>query len=259
MKLKSFFLTTLLITGLHAQEPQADPYRTPAAVPAGGRNFEPFNISICYEVFSLPLAMAAAWQREQPADSELYKRLIAEIGKESVRQESLVILRARSGQKATTENISEQIYPTEFDPAQTPNSVSGSVTSNAAEGAKPVAAATLKPVEGIRTPCHAKSFETRNTGTTLEIEPTCDEDRTLVDLRMIPEHVTMTGRSSWGQEFSTTEMPEFETQRINSAATMKFNQPFLVGTISRPPVSKVDPDSANRVWFAFVTATIAKP
>lgn len=259
MKLQSLFLTTLLITGLYSQEPQADPYRAPAAAPAGVRDFEPLNISICYEVFSLPLTMAAAWQREQPADSELYKRLVAEIGKESVRQESFVILRARSGEKATTENISEQIYPTEYDPAQTPNNVSGSVTLNAAEGAKPDAAGTLKPVEGIRTPSQPKAFETRNIGTTLEIEPTCAEDRSLLDLRMIPEHVVLAGRSTWGQEFSTTEMPEFETQRINSAATMRFNQPFLVGTISRPPVSKVDPDSANRVWFAFVTATIAKP
>lgn len=259
MKLQTLLATTILIASLHGQEKQADPYRTPAAAPDGVRDTGPVNMSVCYEVFSLPLAMAAKFQREQLADSALYAKVTSEIGKESVRQEALLVVRARSGQKATTENISEQIYPIEYAPAQTPNSVSASVTSNDAAGSKPDGAPQLKPVDGVRTPSSPKSFETRNTGTTLEVEPTCSEDLTVVDLRLVPEHLTLVGRSTWGQEFSAAEMPEFECQRINTAATTRINQPFLLGTISRPPVSKADPDSANRVWFAFVTVTLAKP
>jgi Bacterial type II and III secretion system protein len=260
MKIQSLLVTSLLIASLHAQENQADPYRTPA--PASGSAQtpdQPPNMSVCYEAFSLPLTMAATLQREQLADSALYAKLLAALGKESVKQETLLILRAKSGQKATTENISEQIYPTDFEPAQTPNSVSGSVTSNETAGSKPESATQLKPVDGIRTPATPKAFETRNAGTTLEVEPTCSEDFSNVDLRLVPEHVTMVGRSDWGQEFSTTQMPEFESQRINTAASVKMGQPFLLGTINRPPASKADPDSANRVWFAFVTVTLAKP
>jgi hypothetical protein len=53
-------------------------------------------------------------------------------------------------------------------------------------------------------------------------------------------------------------MPDFDTQRIHTSSTLRLDQPFLLGTISRPPVSKVDPDSSNRVWYAFVTGTLAK-
>lgn len=258
MKIQSLLVTTFLIASLHGQENQADPYRTPA--PASGSAQtpgQPPNMSVCYEAFSLPLTMAASLQREQLTDSALYAKLLAAIGKDSVRQEALLIVRAKSGQKAITENISEQIYPTEYDQAQTPNSISGSVTSNA--GSKTESAPQLKPVDGIRTPATPKAFETRNAGTTLDVEPTCSEDFINVDLRLVPEHVTMVGRSNWGQEFSTTQMPEFESQRINTAASVKMGQPFLLGTINRPPASKADPDSANRVWFAFVTVTLAKP
>ncbi len=91
------------------------------------------------------------------------------------------------------------------------------------------------------------------------MEPTLSENGKVVDLRVVPEHVTMVGRSTWGQEISTTEMPIFECQRLSHAAIVPINQPFLLGTVNRPPVSSVDPDSANRVWFAFVTVTLAKP
>lgn len=203
--------------------------------------------------------MAAELQREQLTDSALYAKVIAAVGKESVRQETLLVVRALSTQRAITESISEQIYPTEYKPALIPNSVSGSVTFDAAAGSNPEAASQLRPVSNVRTPVTPTAFETRNTGDTLEIEPTLSENGTVLDLRVVPEHVTLVGRSTWGQEFSTTEMPEFESQRINTAASILVNQPFLLGTVSRPPVSKVDPDSANRVWYAFVTASLAKP
>lgn len=112
------------------------------------------------------------------------------------------------------------------------------------------------PVAIARTPATPAAFVTRNLGLTVEVEPLLVNDRR-IDCRMVVEHVNFAGRSSWGQEFSTVETPNFELQRINTAVMVKINEPFLFGTISRPPVSKEDPDSANRVWFAFITAKLA--
>lgn len=249
MKIQSILFSVFSLAVLQAQE-------------AG-----PKNISVCYETFSLPLAMAAKLQREQLADPELYERLVAAVEKETVRQETLTLLRCRSSQKATTESISEQIYPTEYEAAGVPGSVTVSATpSTAKDGPAPVPdaekgknATDPTTFDGVRTPATPSAFDTRNTGVTLEFEPTLSDDEKLVDLRIVPEHNTMVGRSSYGQGVSITEMPVFETQRSNTAAAVRVNQPFLLSTMNRPPVSKVDPDSANRVWFAFVTVSLAKP
>ncbi len=248
MKTKTTLLiASLLIATLHAQEKPADPYKgSPVAVKAPAQNYEEEsknekNISICYEAFSLPLAMAADLQRQQLSDPALYAKLISGLGKESVRQEVLQIIRARSGMKATTESISELIYPTEYTPLEP----------------KPDSEPKVAKVgDGV----YATAFETRNVGTTLEIEPTLSEDNRFVDLRLLPQLVTLAGYTNWGTRSNPeVKMPEFEKQSVDTSTTVLLDQPFMLGTNSRPPTSKVDPDSANRVWFAFVTATMAKP
>ncbi|MEO7099602.1 MAG: hypothetical protein ABI162_09600 [Luteolibacter sp.] len=65
MKIQSFIIALLAVASLHGQEKPADPYRETKAAPAVAAPDEAKNISICYETFSLPLAMAAKLQREQ--------------------------------------------------------------------------------------------------------------------------------------------------------------------------------------------------
>ena len=77
-----------------------------------------------------------------------------------------------------------------------------------------------------------------------------------MDLRLSPALVTLVDRTKWGQGVSETEMPVFESQQMNLAVTLLSGQPLLLGTPSQPPASKVDADSANRVWFSFVTADV---
>jgi hypothetical protein len=54
------------------------------------QEWKPNNLSICYEAFSLPLALAVQLQRENLADAALYAKIVAELGKDTVRQESLI-------------------------------------------------------------------------------------------------------------------------------------------------------------------------
>jgi len=267
MKIPPLLIAALLVTSLHGQE---DPFTKNKVKPAEVETIaseSPKNISICYETFSMPLAQAAKLQRERLADSDLYARLVAAVEKQTARQETFTMLRSRSGQKATTESISEQIYATEYEPPRMPATVGVAITppkaeampTSASDGQKPKEASDPKTLEGLKTPALPSDFETRNTGVTLEIEPTLDETAKLLGLRVAPQHIALVGHSTHGQGLSMTEMPIFEVQRLNTEANLHINQPYLLGTVNRPPSSTVDPDSANRVWFAFLTGKIAKP
>jgi hypothetical protein len=267
MKLQSLLVATLTIASLHAQDKPADPYRETKAGPAPAESNGPRNISICYETFSLPLAMAAKLQRELTSDSELYTRIVAAVEKQTARQESFTVLRAKSGQKALSESISEQMFPNEYEPPELPNSVGVTIVppdvkdvpTPVPDTTKLKDAPSMGSFEAVKTPATPTSFQKRNIGVTFEIEPTTDDKGTSVELRMLPGHVALVGRSAWGQGLSTSELPVFETQSIQTSSNVRLNQPFLIGTLNRTPDSKVDPDSANRVWFAFVTASFPKP
>ncbi|MES2659670.1 MAG: hypothetical protein V4689_13720 [Verrucomicrobiota bacterium] len=282
MKLKSLAIAALTIVSLHAQEKPAaspfednkdpsaapaDPYRESKAVPATPASVLNAVISVCYEDFSLPLATAAKLQREQLADSELYARITAAVEKQTARQETFVMLRGKSGQKSVSEGVSEFIYPTEYERPVLPASLGVAISPpEVKDAATPIPDATkLKDapppdsLTGLRMPAIGTAFDTRNVGVVFEMETTLSDDGKRVDLRCVPEHIDMVGRTAWGQDISTTEMPAFESRRINSSTAVQINRPHLLGTMNRPPNSKVDPDSANRVWFAFVTITLAKP
>ena len=218
---------------LAAQDSTArDPFVRTAATATAPSESTPKFISICYEVFSLDLAEAAALHRQKLSDGKLYVELTARVTKGKAKQESFAVVRTKSGQRATLGSISEFIYPTEFTRPVPP-----------ASGAPTSPNATVTP----------SAFETRNTGFSLEAEATMGENDEFIDLQLSPETVTLVDRVSWGQG---TEVPIFETQRVITALTLISGQPRLVCTPSRPPVSKADADSANRVWFSFVTADI---
>jgi len=243
--------------------------------PAVGRQ-DLNNVSIRYEVFSLSLADAAALQRENLSDPAGYAKLVAMVAKKEAKQETLTVLRTKSGQKATAESIFEQIYPTEYETPSHPDALGVSIVPRKApppsndgtappkspatipDSSKLADAPTVGDLAGVATPATPTGFTTRNVGDTLEIEPNVGDDEHWIDLRLVPERVTRVGTSIAGQGLSRTEMPEFESQRVNTGATVEVGKPFLLGTLNRPPVSKGDADSANRIWFAFVTADYAK-
>jgi hypothetical protein len=276
MKASTCFLAALLgLPVLSAQTPppaaRQDPYVAPApAAGAAPAAQVQRNLSLRVEDFSLDLATAAELQRADLGDEELYRRLVAMVGKKEARQESMTVLRARSGEKVLAESILETIYATEYEPAELPNTVGVSIVppKPAADVPAPdvvpdtdkldqaVAASRLGD---LATPATPTSFETRNTGRTVEAEPTASADWQIIDLRISTDNVLHAGRSKQGQGLSLIEMPEFESQRILAAATVIPGQPFLLGTVNRPPNSKLDADAANRIWFAFVTASYAKP
>jgi general secretion pathway protein D len=161
---------------------------------------------------------------------------------------------ARSGQKATIEIIREFIYPTEYEPPELPNSVGttssfgfgGGVTGGNTGGSFPV------------TPATPTAFETRNTGVTLEIEPTIGENDFMIDLRFVPEIVEFEGFINYGSPISSAgsdifgnpiqviitenriEMPVFSTRRVNTALTIYDGYTVAIGGLMREDVQNIE-------------------
>ena len=165
---------------------------------------------------------------------------------------------ARSGQKATIEIIREFIYPTEYEPPEIPQQFGnngnnggginggGGIVGGGGGGGFPV------------TPSTPTAFETRNTGVTLEIEPTIGDNDFVIDLRFVPEIVEFEGFVNYGSPIQTTstdalgnpvtnvltenriEMPVFSTRRVNTALTIYDGYTVAVGGLMREDVQKVE-------------------
>ncbi len=259
---------------LHGEAPtETDPYTNGSSNARVSRvPHETAVISFCYEVFSLPLEQAASIQREQISDGELYKRLVSQLKAGSVKQEVFTNIRVHNGEMGYSESILEQTYPTNYETPKLPKSVSLSVAgaptkSVDAKEKQPPAAnpaqleATPPPtsIDGMIAPATPTAFDTRNTGETLQVEPLISEDSKWIDVRLVPEQVLLVGEAKYGQGLCETTMPVFETRRINTSVRLSAGKPYLLGTLNRPSNSQVEPDSANRVSYAFVTASIANP
>jgi general secretion pathway protein D len=158
---------------------------------------------------------------------------------------------AKSGQKATIEIIREFIYPTEYEPPELPNTVGQSSGfsldgGGSSSGSFPV------------TPATPTAFETRNTGVTLEIEPTIGENDFVIDLRFVPEIVEFEGFINYGSPIQSSgtdilgnsivtvitenriEMPVFSARRVNTALTIYDGYTVAVGGLMREDVQIVN-------------------
>ncbi|MCW1886141.1 type II and III secretion system protein [Luteolibacter flavescens] len=160
---------------------------------------------------------------------------------------------ARSGEKALIEIIREFIYPTEYEPPELPNSI-GSSFDGGGGGGLGLGSASSFPV----TPATPTSFETRNTGITLEIEPTIGGNDFVIDLRFAPEIVEFEGFVNYGSPIQSPatdflgnpttvtitenriEMPVFSTRRVTTALTIYDGYTVAVGGLMREDVQTVE-------------------
>jgi len=159
---------------------------------------------------------------------------------------------ARSGEKATIEIIREFIYPTEYEPPELPNSVGGGFgggSSSIVGGG-----AQSFPV----TPATPTSFETRNTGVTLEIAPNIGANNFVIDLNFAPEIVEFEGFINYGSPIQSPstdllgnpttvtitenriEMPVFSKRSVTTALTIFDGYTVAVGGLMREDVQNVE-------------------
>lgn len=158
-------------------------------------------------------------------------------------RESMAVT-ALPGQTATTESISELIYPTEYDPGEMPNEVNG-----VAPG----------PNTQWATPPTPASFDTKNLGSTFEVEAKIADDNSFIEVRCTPTIVYHVDTLNYGAEkisgaAGPIEMPVFFVLTCQTEAVLVPGQPTIIATLS-PPNEKGFPDSTRKI-LVFLRADI---
>jgi general secretion pathway protein D len=110
----------------------------------------------------------------------------------------------------------------------------------------------------MSTPATPTAFEPRNTGVTLEIEPTLGTNGTVIDLRFAPEIVEFEGFINYGSPIQSPssdalgnpttvtitenriEMPVFSVRRVSTALSIYDGHTVAVGGLMREDVQNVE-------------------
>jgi hypothetical protein len=177
-------------------------------------------------------------------DTQLREECAKLISKGEARMLESMCVTAFPGQSATSESIAEYIYPTEYNPGEFPTEING-------EGV-----ALDSP---LGSPPNPTSFETKNTGSTLEVEAQIDQNGSLVELRFTPTLIYLEDMVNYGAEkisgaAGPVLMPQFYVLSVKTGATLVGGQPTMVSVLS-PQNDKGFTDSSRKV-MVFVRADI---
>ncbi len=211
---------------------------TPEFDPLGENPVGPQLLRVQVELVEMPHEAMTKLMREprQGADDTALRRMVDElIGKGEASVYETMTCMAKSNQKAKSESIEEIIYPTEYEAV-----ASRVVPAGEKQDANKV------PIRPLGT-----AFETRNTGSMLEIEPTLSDNAKLVDLQTVAEIVWKTGEEVYsemkdGFGDSSAKMPKFYTARLTTSATLETGKPQMVGVLS-PKGQEGAPDPKRKL------------
>jgi general secretion pathway protein D len=158
----------------------------------------------------------------------------------------------KSGNKATIKIIREFPYPSDFDPPQVPeqnNQIGGG-----ADGG-------IIMIGGMVAPATPTSFEKRDVGVSLEVEPQVGADNYTIDLSLSPEVVEFDGFVNYGSPiigprynplivpsgidvFTITpnvmNQPIFSVRKVTTSVTIWDGQTVALGGLIREDVQKVN-------------------
>lgn len=182
---KILFIITLLtgIIPLQAQETTFDPLGEET------QQYLPRHVRIQVEYIEMSLPQMTALLAEPDAnksDTKLRARIdqLIQEKKATILETQMCI--ARSGEKATSESVREYTYPTEYEPSELLTTV------QIEKGAE-----DKVPKKDFATGPTPTAFETRNLGSTLELEPTIDENNQVIDIRLSPALVYHVKNEIW--------------------------------------------------------------
>lgn len=196
------------------------PFAAPAQDPPA-----PASIHLTIEFVEVSLADWTGWIQENALrnDATALRQTVQEwIAAKRAAVFEAVTVHGRSGQRSKAESISEIIYPTEFGPAEVPQTLSQ----------------VHNLVESPATAVAPKTFETRNVGVTVEVDPVVSQDGASVDLNLSPEIVLWLGNDPWpNREVDSRfrmETPRFFTAKLTTQMIAPAGKPALVGTMRLP-------------------------
>ncbi len=158
----------------------------------------------------------------------------------------------KSGQRAVIEIVREFRYPTTFTQPQVP-SITGTTTT-VLPGTNPV-------IPVVVTPTTPQTFETRNTGVTLEVEPVVGPDGVTIDLNLVPQVVEFEGFINYGSPINAVgvtsvagisvsapvlltsnviNQPVFSTRKVTTNVSVWDGQTVVIGGLMREDVQKTE-------------------
>jgi general secretion pathway protein D len=161
----------------------------------------------------------------------------------------------KSGQRAVIEIVREFRYPTQFQPPQIPQTFRGGDTNN---GSGVVSTGQVSSSAFPVTPTTPTSFETRNTGVTLEVEPVVGPDGVTIDLNLVPQVVEFEGFINYGSPIQTSStnflgqtsttiltpnvinQPVFSARKVTTSVSVWDGQTVVLGGLMREDVQKTE-------------------
>ena len=165
----------------------------------------------------------------------------------------------KSGQRAVIEIIREFRYPTEFDPPQIPQTFGNTGNNNGGGGIGGLLGGGSTTNTFPVTPTTPTSFENRNTGVTLEVEPVVGPDGYTIDLNLVPQVVEFEGFINYGSPIQTTStnnltgvstaviltdntinQPIFSTRKVTTSVSVFDGSTVVIGGLMREDVQKVE-------------------
>ena len=200
----------------------------------------PAIIQVQLLIVSIPKAdvMSLADEFKNPNTAEsAYRGVLEMIKKKKAKLIGSSLVETKPGQRCATESISEFRYGVEFD------KVDG---GKPAVADKPDAVKDLRQQAPVAIGVVPTSFETRNTGITLETEPILGPDNKTVDLNFSAQHVQVRGWDTYsveekGELIQRIPQPRFSTNKVTTNVTMQVGTPVLGGVFEASSV----PDSMD--------------
>jgi hypothetical protein len=242
MKLHAFLLASLFLATAPFSAAETPASRQPPA----GRQVR--IVAEFIEVSQEQLTELLFAPKTTPDDSALRKQLAELVKQGKAKVVETLVAQSTAGQSGTTESIEELIYPTEYEPAETPNEVeiSGEPEKSSGEAE-------------LLTPPTPTAFETRNLGSTFEWKASVDKDGRRVHLNFAPEIVWHVGNTVWGEwkdkhGETNIQMPRMFTMRLNLSVSVISGQPTLVAALS--PKDEQGHIDRSRKWIVFVRCDI---
>jgi general secretion pathway protein D len=160
----------------------------------------------------------------------------------------------KSGSRAVIEIIREFRYPIEFEQPQIPQNFGGNLSvGTGAGGLLGASSSGSFPV----TPTTPTTFETKNTGVTLEVEPTIGPDGASIDMNLAPQVVEFEGFINYGSPIQSTStnglgqtivnvitpnvinQPIFSTRKVQTNVTVFDGSTVVLGGLVREDVQKI--------------------
>ena len=158
---------------------------------------------------------------------------VAQIQQMLAKKEATLIawpmLAMQPGQQSVAEDINEVRYASEFEPPSVKIDPDYSSTAKTEKKRPPV---TLSLTEFTPTPT---AFETKNTGVTLQVEPTYNAADNSWTLQYAAQRVALTGYDKTTIEIKpagtkvTVELPKFRSNKVTSTSTIASGKSILVG------------------------------